>query len=592
MSERVGRIPEDTIQTIRDRIDIVDLVGRYVSLKKAGRSFKGLCPFHQEKTPSFVVTPERGTFHCFGCGEGGNVFAFLMKHENLSFPEAVRSLASELGVMVPETGGSEPGISAAIYRANQVAQTLYQAALLTAEGKRARAYLQERGIGQEQAVRYGLGFAPDRWDGVVVALRREGIAAEIGEKAGLLKARERGGHFDMLRSRVTFPIQDVRGRVVGFGGRALAADQEPKYLNTPESPVFRKRESFYGFPAALAPIRQADRAVVVEGYFDWIALHRAGVEEALATCGTALTPEHARNLQRRTRHVVLLFDGDAAGQRAILRSLAILLPEGLRVRAAMLPGGQDPDDFLRTQGAEALAREIDAAPPALQLAIDHAVASGTGTPWERADAVAALVPLLVCLPDPVERGEWSRRLALAVGTQAADVEAAVRKARTGGDPHAALPEGAPRHVGPENRWYGEALGHLIDHPEIAAEAPRAALLAQAPDEDWRRLAEALFAAALAGNLDPAALLDHLEGAARTRLSALAAGERPTLERPADALRVLRDTQRKLARQERRREALALNARIARSEDDLSFIQEKQRQLEQKQAAIESTSQTP
>jgi len=588
----VGRIPEDTIQTIRDRVDIVDLVGRYVSLKQAGRSFKGLCPFHDEKTPSFVVTRERGTFHCFGCGEGGNAFAFLMKHENLSFPEAVRSLAAELGIVVPETGGEAPGVSAEIFRANQVAQALYQAALLSPEGRAAREYLLERGLDQQEALHYGIGFAPDRWDSVVEALRHAQIPADVGERAGLLKVRERGGHYDLLRGRVTFPIQDVRGRVIGFGGRALAADQEPKYLNSPESPVFRKRETFYGFPAALAPIRRKDRAVVVEGYFDWIALQRAGVEEALATCGTALTPEHARNLQRRTRNVVLLFDGDAAGQRAILRSLEILLPQGLRVRSATLPGEQDPDDFLRTQGGEALAREVDAAAPALQLAIDQAVASGIQTPWQRADAVAALVPLLIAVPDPVERGEWSRRLALAVGAQAKDVEAAVRKARRGGEARDALREQAPRHLGPEERWYGEALRHLIEHPEIAREAPEAGLLDQAPDEDWRALALALFEAARAGNLDPAALYDRLDSAAGARLSALASAGPLALERAEDALRALRDIHAKLARQQRRSEARELNARIARSGDDLALLREKQRQLEQKKAAIESTPGTP
>jgi DNA primase len=403
----MGRIPEETIQAIRDRVDVVDLIGRYVTLKKAGRSFKGLCPFHQEKTASFTVNPERGIFHCFGCGESGNAIAFLMRHENLTFTEAARVLAAECGIEIPLTGGGEPGVAERILKANGVAQKLYREALMASWGEPARAYLERRGLGRELAERFGVGFAPDRWDAVTNALARQRIPASVGEKAGLLKERERGGHYDLLRGRITFPIQDVRGRVIGFGGRALRSEQEPKYLNTLESPVFRKRESFYGFPFALEPIRRSDRAVVVEGYFDLIALHRAGIEESVATCGTALTEGHARNLRRRTRNLVLLFDGDEAGQRAVLRALEMVLPQGLRVRAAALPSGEDPDDFMTRNGSEALRDLIDSAPPALDLTIQRALAGGCETPWEKADVVAAVAPLLVALPDPVERGEYT-----------------------------------------------------------------------------------------------------------------------------------------------------------------------------------------
>ena len=383
------------------------------------------------------MNPEREIFHCFGCGESGNAISFLMRHENLTFPEAARVLGAECGIEIPKTDGGEPGIAERILRANGVAQELYREALMASQGAPARAYLEGRGLGIEIAERFGVGFAPDRWDAVTNALARSGIPASVGEKAGLLKERERGGHYDLLRGRITFPIQDVRERVIGFGGRALRSEQEPKYLNTLESPVFRKREGFYGFPFALEPIRRSDRAVVVEGYFDLIALHRAGVEESVATCGTALTEGHARNLRRRTRNLVLLFDGDEAGQRAVLRALEIVLPQGLRVRAVALPAGEDPDDFLTRSGAEALRDLIDSAPPALELAIQRAVAGGCDTPWEKADAVAAVAPLLAVLPDPVERGEYTRRLAMVCGSDARDVEAVVRRVARG--------ESAPDH---------------------------------------------------------------------------------------------------------------------------------------------------
>jgi DNA primase len=573
----VGRIPEDTLQAVRDRVDIVGLVGRYVSLKKAGRSYKGLCPFHHEKTPSFVVTPERGTWHCFGCGEGGNAFAFLMRHENLTFPEAVRSLAAELGIEIPESDGGERGVLEGVLRANALAHEYYQRSLAGEEGRGARAYLEKRGLGDAEAKRLGLGFAPDRWEGVAEVLRRAHVPGELAERAGLVRARTGGGHYDLLRGRLVFPIQDARGRVIGFGGRALAAGQDPKYLNTPESPVFRKREAFYGLPQALEPMRSRDRAIVVEGYFDQIALAQAGLGEALATCGTALTAEHARSLGRRTRNVVLLFDGDEAGQRAMLRALEVVLPAGLRVRAAALPGGVDPDDFLRREGAEALRRLVDEAPPALEIAIARAAAAGCRTPWERADAVAAVVPLLALVPDPVERGEFARRLALGVGADPEDVAAALRRERKSDEPEPA--PAAPRRASDEERHYVTLLRLLLDHPAELGPVDEGELLELAPDADWRALGAALLSAP-AGPL--AALVDALEGEPRRRLSALANELRPDLEHPERAPRIFRDELAWLRERREEQERRAVKARIASG--DPTALHELQERLARRAAA--------
>jgi len=573
----VGRIPEDTLQAVRDRVDIVDLVGRHVGLKKAGRSYKGLCPFHHEKTPSFVVTPERGTWHCFGCGEGGNAFTFLMRHENLTFPEAVRSLAAELGIEIPESDGGERGVLEGVLRANALAHEYYQRALFGEEGRGARDYLAGRGLGEADARRLGIGFAPDRWEGVAEVLRRGSVPAELAERAGLVRARSGGGHYDLLRGRVVFPIQDARGRVIGFGGRALAAGQDPKYLNTPESPVFRKREAFYGLPQALEPMRKSDRAIVVEGYFDQIALAQAGLGEAIATCGTALTAEHAKGLGRRTRNLVLLFDGDEAGQRAMLRALEVVLPAGLRVRAAALPGGVDPDDFLRREGPEALRRLVDEAAPALEVAITRAAAAGCRTPWERADAVAAVVPLLALVPDPVERGEFARRLALAVGADPADVAAALRRERKGDEPEPA-PSG-PRRASDEDRHFATLLRLLIDHAAELTHVDEAELLGLAPDDGWRTVAAALLAAP-AGTL--ASLVDALEGEARLRFSALANEPRPDLDLPERAPRIFRDELRWLSDRRDERERSAVKARIASG--DPSALQELQDRLARRGAA--------
>jgi DNA primase len=502
----VARIPEETLQAIRDRVDLVDLIGRHVHLKKAGRNFVGLCPFHQEKTPSFHVNVEKQIFHCFGCGEGGNAISFLMKHENLTFPEAARAIARQLGIEVPERESpGEAGLSERLRAANQVAQDLYRECLGEPQGEGARDYLARRGLGPEEIARFGIGFAPPSGRALVARLEREKIPASVGESAGLLGKRER--HFDMLRGRVTFPIQDARGQVLGFGGRALGPDQTPKYLNTPESPVYRKREALYGLHLAIAAMRRAERAVVVEGYFDRIAMHRAGIEEAVATCGTALTAEHARALRRRTRHVVLVFDGDEAGQRAVESSLPWLLPEGLRVEAVLLPSGQDPDELLAAEGAEGLRARVDAAEPAIELVIRRAVASGASTPWQKSDAVARVAPLVACVPDAVERSELVRRLALAVDTDPRAVEQAVRRARPGAgdaEERETAPE-APRRADPRVRWVrNNLLAPLLADPGLAGAVPHAVLCGLIPESPERRALElALVAAARHGVVDVA-----------------------------------------------------------------------------------------
>jgi DNA primase len=574
----MGRIPEDTIHAIRDRVDIVDLVGRHVALKKAGRSYKGLCPFHREKTPSFIVNPDRGTYHCFGCGEGGTAFDFLIRHENLTFPEAVRSLAAELGIEVPEEGGEGRGVVEQVLRANEVAQAYFRRCLAAPEGEAARAYLAQRGLSAAEVERHGIGFAPERWDGLVGALAKERVAAEVGERAGLLRARESGrGHYDLLRGRVTFPIRDARGRIVAFGGRALAKEQEPKYLNTPETPVFRKRDALYGLPQALEGMRARERAVVVEGYFDRIALARAGVEEAVATCGTALTEEHAKSLRRRTRNLVLLFDGDEAGQRAMGRALEVLLPEGLRVRAALLPGGADPDDYLKSHGAEALAKLVEAAPPALSLVIRRAAAAGCRTPWERADAVAVVAPLLALLPDPVERGEFARELALAVGAETRDVEASLRRQRRGEEAETAV---AGRTLSDDERHYESALWLLFHFRPVLGEIDEAQLFAEAPGDEWRELAECVLRATAAGARLETLLAEAPTGT-RRRLTALASELRSDLDHEGLAPQVYADVLARLERRRLDREARALTARLAAGEADLVA---KQRQLEARRRA--------
>lgn len=568
----MARIPEETLQAIRDRTDLVDLVGRHVALKKAGRSYKGLCPFHTEKTPSFTVNPERGVYHCFGCGESGNAFAFLMRVEGVTFVEAARALAAAAGIEIPRDG-QDGGQLERLLEANAAAQRFFRAALESAAARAAREYLARRGLDAEAIERFGVGYAPPGWDELASALRRAGIPSALAERAGLLRERAGGGHYDLLRDRVTFPIQDARGRIVAFGGRALAAGQEPKYLNSPESPVFRKREAFYGLPHALEPIRRRDRVVVAEGYFDRIALHRAGVEEALATCGTALSEEHARALRRRARQVVLLFDGDAAGRRAALRALEVLLPAGLRVRAAALPAGEDPDSLLARAGADALRAVVEEAAPGLDLAIALATAEGCATPEQRADAVAKVVPLLAKVPDPTERTAWAQRLALAASAREADVEATVRAAaREGGRaeaPAALAPRAAdPQPDGAEERHLGRLVQALLQHPsavEALDEPALAPVLEAAPR--WREIVPAVAAACRAqraGRDVLAALEARLAAEPLARVHALVAADGPVYEDAERAARALRDIAAWFERRRRKAHQRALTEALRAS----------------------------
>lgn len=600
----MSRIPDSTIAEIRGRADIVGLVGRYVDLKQAGRNWRGLCPFHTEKTPSFNVNPDRQIFHCFGCQEGGDVIAFLMKHSGLSFPEAARSLASELGIDIPEEqGAGEAGLTARLFEANEIAHALYREALREPDGKLARNYLVSRGFDGKLADEFGIGYAPARWDAVAARLRERRIPAEIGVRAGLLLDRKTGsGHYDRLRGRLIFPIHDVRGRVIGFGGRALEADQDPKYLNTPETPIFQKRHGFYGFPDALESIRRAGRVVICEGYFDRIAFARAGVGEALATCGTALSAEHGEQLRRRTREVVLIFDGDRAGQAATEKALSVLLPHGLRVRAALIPGGRDPDDFLNQDGPEALQRLVDEAPDALELTIRNAVRHGIATPDQKADVVARVAPLVARVADPVSRDEYARRLALAVNAAPAAVAAVVRDVARGSreTPQfdgSTLGLERERRDAPEERQLRALARLCLLRPHLIGDEIALQIEDILPVGAWKSIIRAILdagqqgelAATPGGGVDAFAVEERLDQEARGRLREIAVDDTPIDEEHSEE-QILSDLigwfeQRRLAA---RGQELTRRLRIS-DEDYEDLLAKKDAALRERRARLDARS---
>ena len=395
------RIPKETIEAVRERTDIVEVIGRDVTLKRRGRNHLGLCPFHQEKTPSFNVLPDRQIYHCFGCGEGGDVFKFMMKTQGLSFTEAVKELAGVAGVTIQErelTREDRVRIQrrASLHDTCAEACTWFQANLMTRpEGARARAYLEDRGITRETIERTRLGFAPAGWNNLMDHLHRQGIDAATAERAGLARRSDRagGGRYDVFRDRVIFPILDNRDRPIAFGGRLMEGDG-PKYLNSPESDIYDKSSTLYGISWARPMIQRRDRVIVVEGYFDVLSLFQAGFPETVATCGTALTAAHARQLQRLTGTAIALFDGDEAGIRAADRSLPLFLEAGLEARHLELPDAKDPDEFVQHFGADAFEAHLKGSVPLIEMVIRRAVNRHSSTPGGRDQAVKELAPLL------------------------------------------------------------------------------------------------------------------------------------------------------------------------------------------------------
>ena len=406
------------VDEVRAAADIVRIVGDYVQLRKGGVNLKGLCPFHQEKTPSFSVHPGKQVFYCFGCGVGGDVFKFVMLIENLSFPEALRRVAEKVGITLRETAGDETFDAnardrAALHKIHEVAAKFFAEQLSgTAEGRAARAYLADRGLSDEVIGRFRLGYAPAEGRALTGRLADAGFPIAQLEKSGLvLRASEGERHFDRFRRRVIFPIANESGKVVAFGGRALGEDQ-PKYLNSPETPIYTKSRILYHLDRAGAQIRKLDRAILVEGYMDCIAVATAGFENVVASCGTSLTESQVRLLGRFSRRAVVSYDPDSAGVAATERSLTLLLEEGFQAQVLVLPVGMDPDTFIRRQGANAYRKLLDSVPSYLDYLTDRATLQhDVRTAEGKVAAANAVMPHLARVPSPLLRAELASRLA-------------------------------------------------------------------------------------------------------------------------------------------------------------------------------------
>jgi DNA primase len=487
---RVPLAADDQVERVRAASEITAVVGAQVTLKKAGRTWKGLCPFHQEKTPSFTVSPERQTYHCFGCGAGGDVFRFVQETEKVSFAEALRLLADRAGIrLLARRAGSS---SEPLYEILEEAAEFYRRALLDpATGKQARAVLAGRGIEDGTRDRFGMGHAPAGWDALTSRLGpRHGQAALV--RAGLAVEREGGrGMYDRFRDRLLVPLRLPTGRVVGFGGRSVSGE-EPKYLNSPESPVYRKSAFVFGLPEARERLRASGEAVLVEGYFDVMALSQAGVEDAVAAAGTAITSEQAAVLSRYVSRVCLALDGDRAGNAAAGRGLAPLLGAGLSVRVVLLPEKDDPDTFVRREGAEGFTALRERAESVAGFLCRHAGESGEA----HGRAVQAVLALARELPD------LSRREALLVDADrllGVGVDRLRRAAESQALPsvrvksETALPSKRPVTVTPASMPFVERslIALLVAEPKLAEraaeEVPESWIRHPAAREAWRAI---------------------------------------------------------------------------------------------------------
>ena len=459
-------IPEEKINEIREKASIVEVISDFVSLKKSGKNFLGLCPFHSERTPSFTVNEEKGIFHCFGCGAGGNIFNFLMRASQLSFPEAVKALAKKYEVTLPTRELTEEekrrrSLRAKLFDMNEAAAEYYHQILASRkEGEEGRRYLAKRGISEETMLEHRLGYAPNAWDSLVLFFHSKGLPLNVAETVGLIIPRKEGsgfggrpGYFDRFRRRVIFPIINEGNRVQGFGGRIVVEETgdssmpSPKYMNSPETPIYSKGQTLYGLNAAKGFIREKGSVLIVEGYMDLLSLCQAGFRNVVASLGTALTSAQLSLLGRYTREALLVFDADESGQKATQRSLDLFLQEGISARVGSLPTGFDPDSYIRQEKGVGFDQVLSAALPLVEYMFQQALLRHDARTVEgKVRVIRELIPPLNRLQDPLERNLYIERIALRLGLKESQIRDQFRGKEIPHDEVGKVPQ--PAHRGP------------------------------------------------------------------------------------------------------------------------------------------------
>ena len=518
-------IPEEKIAEVRNSATISEFISPYVTLKKKGNTHMGLCPFHNEKTPSFSVSDENGFYHCFGCGVGGNIFKFLMEIEGLTFPEAVRKVADRHGIVVPDASGETIDKRGPLYEANASAARYFHKLLVDSEhGRTTLEYLEGREIGRDAIDTFTVGTAPTSGTGLVKWLTREGVDLRVAEKLGLVV--ERGGRpVDRFRNRVMFPIRDAQGRVIGFGGRRLGdGDSDgPKYLNSPESDVYHKSRALYGIHEARTALRGADHIILVEGYLDVIALAQAGITNVVATCGTALTADQARMMSRYVSEVVTLFDGDDAGATAAARSfLPIFFDADIWAKGTFLPAGEDPDTFVRREGRAALEEAVQKAEPLVGAYARYVVANAPAGDAGLAQAASELAGLLGRVRDPFKFEQFVKKASFWTELPETALRRVSRRSATvdqapeaGARPrtHSRRRRGAP---GPEELL----VTVMLAGPETVAQVEQASLVNSMDEGVWRELVDDIIGKARDhGGTDPGEFIARLPDDCRDEIAA-------------------------------------------------------------------------
>ena len=569
---------------VKQQADIVRVVGEYVRLKKSGQNFSGLCPFHSEKTPSFAVHPVKQIYHCFGCGVGGDVFKFVMEMEKISFPESIRAVAEKCGIAVPQARERSPEERRENQQRTSLVEMHREAAAFfaqqlngTPEGRAAKAYLLDRGLDSEAMARFGIGFAPSGGEALLRVMKQK-HPEKVLEVSGLFSRDQSERLYDRFRRRVMFPIANESGKIVAFGGRALG-DDLPKYLNSPETPIYSKSNILYHLDRAKESLRQLDFAVLVEGYMDAIAVALTGVSNVVASCGTSLTEPQVKLLNRFTRRIIVNYDPDTAGQAATERSLSILLEQGVEVRVLALPGGKDPDSFIRAQGAAAYTKLLNEAPPYVDYLISRASKMDLTSAEGKLRAVNFLMPYVQRIPDRILRSEWATRIAQQLRIEEPVLRESMRKAANERRSEVkARPELVGRAGKPAERRLVQMLIEAEEFRSQLAQEIRAGELHRGLETE--RILEALVGVCELGELpDAASLAMALEERDRRLLFEIAfeAAAAPTWEEAESCLAVLRRrrAEEELATVQRQIET---QAAVAGSSGELRRLLERKQEL--------------
>ena len=555
----MGLVPENTLEEILSRVDIVELILSYIPLKRVGRSYKALCPFHHEKTPSFVVNPDKQIFHCFGCSAGGNAFGFLMQYEHLEFPEAIEALAGKAGVTLHQPSSAErknQNLNEQLHKINETAAGFYFNQLHSPQGEPALKYLISRGLTKETIQRFNIGYAQDKWDSLLNYLRSQGFALGLIEKSGLIISKDNGGYYDRFRKRIIIPISDPKGRAVAFGARVLD-DSLPKYINSPETPVYSKSKVLFGLNLSNEEIRLKNLAVIVEGYFDLIFPYQSGVKNITASCGTALTQEQIRLLKRHSRNVVMVYDPDNAGQMATLRSLDLLVEEEMNVMAACLPQGYDPDSFARRFGPEKFQKLIAEAKDVFDYKLEFLKSKYAPlTIPHKAQAASEMLSLISKFNNTVVKSAYIKKLAEELSL---DENSLLLELKKTGNQNSRLPhkENLPPPKAPLNSNAPERLivRLMLEEQELIEQIKERLTPGDFQDKNMSQIITKMFDLFCSGKkFDANSLINHFTDSHLSKIiSEISASEWPAVsgtEKIIDeCVRRIKESKRKLKQQE-------------------------------------------